>query len=201
MLHIAALLSHKKTERLGLLPVPASLPPVVFLPETPSRYILTEDILLAYADHVFEMYDVLEKTVLCVTRNADIQVDDETFGVEGGDFRKKMEKLLRQRRRMAVVRVEINRPISDHFKEHFRSRFEVSDAADFPVAHSTAQARVCVLARRTPAGKTACRFSATRPSRRSSRPCCLPVRVCSRPLCSGIFCCPIRMRAWSRSCR
>ena len=96
VLHIAALLSHKKTERLGLLPVPASLPPVVFLPETPSRYILTEDILLAYADHVFEMYDVLEKTVLCVTRNADIQVDDETFGVEGGDFRKKMEKLLRQ---------------------------------------------------------------------------------------------------------
>lgn len=131
VLHIAALLSHKKTERLGLLPVPASLPPVVFLPETPSRYILTEDILLAYADHVFEMYDVLEKTVLCVTRNADIQVDDETFGVEGGDFRKKMEKLLRQRRRMAVVRVESNRPISDHFKEHFRSRFEVSDAQIF----------------------------------------------------------------------
>ena len=131
VLHIAALLSHKKTERLGLLPVPASLPPVVFLPETPSRYILTEDILLAYADHVFEMYDVLEKAVLCVTRNADIQVDDETFGVEGGDFRKKMEKLLRQRRRMAVVRVEIIRPISDHFKEHFRSRFEVSDAQIF----------------------------------------------------------------------
>lgn len=131
VLHIAALLSHKKTERLGLLPVPASLPPVVFLPETPSRYILTEDILLSYADHVFEMYDVLEKTVLCVTRNADIQVDDETFGVEGGDFRKKIEKLLRQRRRMAVVRVEINRPISDHFKEHFRSRFEVSDAQIF----------------------------------------------------------------------
>ena len=131
VLHIAALLSHKKTERLGLLPVPASLPPVVSLPETPSRYILTEDILLAYANHVFEMYDVLEKTVLCVTRNADIQVDDETFGVEGGDFRKKMEKLLRQRRRMAVVRVEISRPISDHFKEHFRSRFEVSDAQIF----------------------------------------------------------------------
>ena len=131
VLHIAALLSHKKTERLGLLPVPASLPPVVFLPDAPSRYILTEDILLAYADHVFEMYDVLEKTVLCVTRNADIQVDDETFGVEGGDFRKKMEKLLRQRRRMAVVRVEINRPISEHFKEYFRSRFEVSDAQIF----------------------------------------------------------------------
>lgn len=200
VLHIAALLSHKKTERLGLLPVPASLPPVVFLPETPSRYILTEDILLAYADHVFEMYDVLEKTVLCVTRNADIQVDDETFGVEGGDFRKKMEKLLRQRRRMAVVRVEISRPISDHFKEHFRSRFEVSDAQIF--LSRTAPLKLGYafsLGEHLP--EKSVRFSATRLSRRSSRPCCLPVRVCSRPLCSGIFCCPIRMRAWSRSCR
>ena len=200
VLHIAALLSHKKTERLGLLPVPASLPPVVFLPETPSRYILTEDILLAYADHVFEMYDVLEKTVLCVTRNADIQVDDETFGVEGGDFRKKMEKLLRQRRRMAVVRVEISRPVSDHFKEH-------SAAALRSAMHRFS----CLAQHRSSLGmhsrsantcrKKSVRFSATRPSRRSSRPCCLPVRVCSRPLCSGIFCCPIRMRAWSRSCR
>ena len=131
VLHIAALLSHKKTERLGLLPVPASLPAVIFLPDDGQRYILTEDILLTYTNHVFEMYDVLEKTVFCVTRNADIQPDDETFGVEDGDIRKKMEKLLRQRRRMAVVRVELNRPISDHFKEHFRSRFEVSDAQIF----------------------------------------------------------------------
>ena len=131
VLHIAALLSRKKTERLGLLPIPASLPPLVFLPEDGRRYILTEDILLAYADHVFEMYDVLEKTVFCVTRNADIQPDDETFGVDGGDIRKKMERLLRQRRRLAVVRVELTRPISDHFQEHFRSRFEVSDAQIF----------------------------------------------------------------------
>lgn len=131
VLHIAALLAHKKNERLGLLPVPASLPALVFLPGQPGQYVPVEDILLEYADHVFEMYDVLEKTVFCVTRNADINPDDETFGAEEGDFRKRMEKLLRQRRRMAVVRVELNRPISDHFKEFFRTRFEVTDAQIF----------------------------------------------------------------------
>ena len=79
------------------------LPALVFLPGQPGQYVPVEDILLEYADHVFEMYDVLEKTVFCVTRNADINPDDETFGAEEGDFRKRMEKLLRQRRRMACL--------------------------------------------------------------------------------------------------
>ena len=92
-------------------------------------------------------------------------------------------------RRMAVVRVEINRPISDHFKEHFRSRFEVSDAQIF--LSRTAPLKLGYafsLGEHLP--EKSVRFSATRLSRRSSRPCCLPIRVCSRPLCSGIFCCP-----------
>ena len=167
----------------------------MFLPETPSRYILTEDILLAYADHVFECTMYLKKTVLCVTRNADIQVDDETFGVEGGDFRKKMEKLLRQRRRMAVVRVEISRPISDHFKEHFRSRFEVSDAQIFLSRTAPLKLGYAFSSRRTPCRKKACVSQ-----RRALHAAAAGHAVCrsrsraSRPLCSGIFCCPIRMR-------
>ena len=106
VLHIAVLLSHKKNERLGLIPVPASLPPITFLPNDKRRYLMTEDILLAFADSIFEMYDVLEKTVFCVTRNADVPLDDEPFGSEQIDLRKKMERMLRQRRRMAIVRVE-----------------------------------------------------------------------------------------------
>lgn len=97
VLHIAVLLSHKKNERLGLIPVPASLPPITFLPNDKRRYLMTEDILLAFADSIFEMYDVLEKTVFCVTRNADVPLDDEPFGSEQVDLRKKMERMLRQR--------------------------------------------------------------------------------------------------------
>lgn len=131
VLHIAVLLSHKKNERLGLIPVPASLPPIIFLPNDKRRYLMTEDILLAFADSIFEMYDVLEKTVFCVTRNADVPLDDEPFGSEQVDLRKKMERMLRQRRRMAIVRVELSRPVSSHFKECLHKRFEVTDEQIF----------------------------------------------------------------------
>ena len=131
VLHIAVLLSHKKNERLGLIPVPASLPPITFLPNDKRRYLMTEDILLAFADSIFEMYDVLEKTVFCVTRNADMPLDDEPFGSEQVDLRKKMERMLRQRRRMAIVRVELSRPVSSHFKECLHKRFEVTDEQIF----------------------------------------------------------------------
>lgn len=131
VLHIAVLLSHKKNERLGLIPVPASLPLITFLPNDKRRYLMTEDILLAFADSIFEMYDVLEKTVFCVTRNADVPLDDEPFGSEQVDLRKKMERMLRQRRRMAIVRVELSRPVSSHFKECLHKRFEVTDEQIF----------------------------------------------------------------------
>ena len=131
VLHIAVLLSHKKNERLGLIPVPASLPPITFLPNDKRRYLMTEDILLAFADSIFEMYDVLEKTVFCVTRNADVPLDDEPFGSEQVDLRKKMERMLRQRRRMAIVRVELSRPVSSHFKGCLHKRFEVTDEQIF----------------------------------------------------------------------
>ena len=145
VLHIAVLLSHKKNERLGLIPVPASLPPITFLPNDKRRYLMTEDILLAFADSIFEMYDVLEKTVFCVTRNADVPLDDEPFGSEQVDLRKKMERMLRQRRRMfqrytcpACPGVNLQthfqaqpRPVSSPFKECLHKRFEVTDEQIF----------------------------------------------------------------------
>ena len=95
VIHVGALLSRKKNEVLGLIPVPSSLPTVVYLPESKGRYVLLEEILLDYADRVFNMYDVLEKVLFCVTRNADINLDDEPFNpVTPGqeiDVRAKME--------------------------------------------------------------------------------------------------------------
>ena len=135
VIHVGALLSRKKNEVLGLIPVPVSLPAVVYLPETMGRYVLLEEILLFYADTVFEMYDVLEKVLFCVTRNADINLDDEPFNpVTPGhevDVRAKMEKLLRRRSRLSVVRVELSKPISNHFGEYFRGRFSVTDSQIF----------------------------------------------------------------------
>ncbi len=133
--HVAALLGRKKGELLGLIPVPGSLPSVVPLQSGSARYVLLEEVLLAYAGTVFEMYDVLEKTLFCVTRNADINPDDEPFNSvldnQEVDVRAKMEKLLRRRTRLRVVRIELSRPISHHFSEYFRTRFHVDDSQIF----------------------------------------------------------------------
>lgn len=131
VLHVGVLLGRKKSKLLGLIPMPSFLPELVFLPDGQSRYLPLEAILFAYADTIFEMYDVLEKVIFCVTRNADISLVDDPFhaAMEGNevDLRVKMEKLLRQRRRLSVVRVELSKPISSQFAEHFRSRFAVAD--------------------------------------------------------------------------
>lgn len=127
--YVAALLGRKKGELLGLIPVPPSASAMIFLEEGKGRYVLLEQVLLAFTDAVFDMYDVLEKTLFCVTRNADISLDDEPFNavveLQEVDVRAKMEKLLRKRTKLRVVRVELSKPISHHFKEHFRARFDV----------------------------------------------------------------------------
>ena len=110
--------------------MPPSVPELLFLPEQNGicRYVPLEEVLLFYADSVFEMYSTLEKVVFCVTRNADINPDDEPFAPDGReiDLRAKMEKLLRERRRLCVVRVELSAPIGGHFAELFRKRFDIS---------------------------------------------------------------------------
>ena len=103
VLHVGALLRDKRGEMFGFIPVPASLPEVVFLPGAQVRYIHTADILLSQVEKIFRGYEVVEKTVFCVTRNADITPNDEAFEVDE-DFRAQMRKLLRSRTKLAPVR-------------------------------------------------------------------------------------------------
>ncbi len=112
-IHLIALLKQKGSGSiLGILPVPRSLPEVLYLPGSEVRYIRMENILLNYMDGVFEGYDLTEKNILCVTRNGDINADDEAFDVVE-DFRDRMKKLLHKRKRLSVVRLEANLPMSD----------------------------------------------------------------------------------------
>ena len=90
----------------GLVPVPKTLPPF-YLPEEGSlHYLLTEHILLSHADALFDTYEVLDKAVISVTRNADISPEDEDYDVED-DFRVRMKNVLKKRSRLAPVRLEI----------------------------------------------------------------------------------------------
>lgn len=114
VLHIGAVLQDGERTLFGVIPVPAVLPDIVMLPGSDLRYVRTEDIIYEHVSDIFGMYDISEQTILCITRNADINPEDEAFDINS-DFRMKMQKLLAERRRLAAVRLELNTPISERF--------------------------------------------------------------------------------------
>ena len=96
------------------------------MPGGETRYIRTEEVILEHVSQIFKSDTILEKTVFCVTRNADINPDDEAFDFDSDDFRGKMKKLLRQRQRLAPVRLELSRPISETFLKYLKEHLPVT---------------------------------------------------------------------------
>lgn len=123
-LTIAAILEEKGRTQFGIIPVP-NVDRLLFLNSQNTRYIAAEDILSYYTDIVFSMYSVKEKTVIRVTRNADITTDDD-FADQDIDYRQHMKKLLKKRERLAPVRVETRGKVSDTFQKYLCERFQIS---------------------------------------------------------------------------
>ena len=133
MLHIGAWVKYRSRDVFGVIPMPEALPGVLFLPcDEGLRYIHMEELLLHHAGDIFANYDVRAKCVFRVTRNADINPEDEAFDMdENDDFRKKMRKALRQRTRLAPVRLELSERISGDFLEYLKKRLPVTDEQVF----------------------------------------------------------------------
>ena len=135
VIHAGAWVRYRSREVLALCQVPESLPAVLFLPGAELRYIHMENILLAFLDQVFPNYTILEKAAFCVTRNADVNPEDEVFEVEEQeDFRKRMRKVLRQRLRMAPVRLELSRHPGGALLDCLRERLPVRSSQVFVTA-------------------------------------------------------------------
>lgn len=123
-LTIAVMLKSKDATQYGLIPVPRTMPRVIYLPGKQLRYSLMEDLILHYAPDVFEMYEILEQTVISVTRNADIQPDDEAFEVDE-NFRSHMKKIVKLRARLAPVRLELQNKLSIEFSSFLCNRLNL----------------------------------------------------------------------------
>lgn len=123
-LYIFALLKSKEGSQLGILQVPLSLPEFIQLPGRPGHFIRVEKIIFEFADEVFGKLSVLEKNCLCITRNADISADDESFDLSE-DYRSHMKKLLKKRNKMAIVRLEASSPMSDAMRQELSHHFKV----------------------------------------------------------------------------
>ncbi len=131
VLHVGVRLRGKRGERFGVIPLPAAVPEVLFLPGDDVRWIGTGDLLLDQVSRIFQGYKVVEAALFCVTRNADITPNDEAFEVDE-DFRTQMKKLLRSRTRLAPVRLELDRPISATFQGYLCDRLRLTPEQVFP---------------------------------------------------------------------
>mgnify|MGYP002764913484 FL=1 len=83
---------------------------LIDIPTRPGTFMLSEELILHFLPKLFPKYEVVEKSLLRITRNADI--DTETIYDEDMDYRDAMENLIKQRKRMNPVRMELSREIN-----------------------------------------------------------------------------------------
>ncbi|HEY6628932.1 MAG TPA: polyphosphate kinase 1 [Acidimicrobiia bacterium] len=94
--------------RFARVKVPPILPRFVVLPDR-ERYVPLEQVIAAHLGALFPGMEVLAHHVFRVTRNADIDVEED----EGGDLLMAIESELTQRRWGRVVRLEIHPDMPD----------------------------------------------------------------------------------------
>ncbi len=120
--------------RLGIIPASGHFGRLIFLPSESSsgkiRFTLSEDLICLFAEKVFEKHQVLEKNIFRITRNADIDVEDEMVDVDF-DYRDAMQELLKKRRKLAPVRLEIRGKSSMEFLSYLCEQFTLSEGQAF----------------------------------------------------------------------
>lgn len=94
-----------KETKNAILPIPSVLDRIVEVPAKDGQryFIYLEDIINFYAEQFFVGYDILNTMTFRVTRDADLEIDEE----EAQDLLLEMEESLRRRRRGATVRLEV----------------------------------------------------------------------------------------------
>ena len=83
---------------------------LIDIPTRKGTFMLSEELILHFLPKMFINYEVKEKSLLRITRNADI--DTETIYDEDLDYREAMENLIKQRKRMNPVRMELSRELN-----------------------------------------------------------------------------------------
>lgn len=117
---------------LGLIEIPASMNRVVEIPSPTGTYsyILLEGVILACLDSCFGSYKPLDRALIRVTRNADIDPDGE--GVEEEeDYRQHMKRILKKRLRLQPVVLAVSGSLEKATLKTIRKALELSRRSVF----------------------------------------------------------------------
>lgn len=110
-IYAAVVLERKNGKRkLGIIPCSAGVfPRLIEVSAEEKTYMLAEELILHFMPKVFAGYTVREKSLIRVTRNADIDAD--ALYEDDIDYREFMVELIKRRRRLAPVRLELSREL------------------------------------------------------------------------------------------
>ena len=114
-IYAVVVLERKNGKRkLGIIPCSSGVFPrliEVSSSENPGgkTYMLAEELILHFIPKVFAGYTIREKSLIRVTRNADIDAD--ALYEEDLDYREFMAELIKKRKRLAPVRLELSREL------------------------------------------------------------------------------------------
>ena len=121
---IVLLTSQKGKKKTGIVPCSNSVfKRLIEIPTRPGYFMLSEELILHFVSKLYPKYMIREKSILRVTRNADI--DAGGIYDEDMDYRNMMEQLIKQRSRLNPVRVELSRKINDKAKEELSQFLEI----------------------------------------------------------------------------
>ena len=111
---VAALENKSGKKRLGIIPCVNTGSGKIFSRlinvKGSDMYMLSEDLILHYMPRIFKGYQVKEKAIIRITRNADIDAD--ALYDEDLDYRDFMVELIKKRKKLAPLRLEIEGDLS-----------------------------------------------------------------------------------------
>ena len=110
---VVVLETKNKKERIGLIPCTGSVfGRMVNIPGMQGSYILTEELILHFVSKIFKGYKIKSKSLMRVTRNADI--DSDALYDEDLDYREFMVGIIKQRKKLAPIRLELSREMDSY---------------------------------------------------------------------------------------
>ena len=124
MYAVVVLETKKGKEKLGIIPCSsAGIQRLIPVPGKTGTYMLSEELILHFVSKIFKGYHIKAKSLLRVTRNADIDAD--ALYDEDLDYREFMVELIKARKKLAPIRLELSREMDGDVVETLCEYLEV----------------------------------------------------------------------------
>ena len=115
---VAVLETRSEKEKIAIIPCNSGVfERLIAIPSRPGCFMLAEEMILHFLPKVFQKYKIVAKSLIRVTRNADIDAD--SIYDEDLNYRDHMAEVVKLRKKLCPVRMEMTRELDETIVERF----------------------------------------------------------------------------------